>query len=147
MTLSSLFRTAGEVAALESELLAASANGRAVLLPGQSLAATSERNLCAAANAEQDRTSVCSCTCYGSRSATRSRRQEQMQSQGMATGESGGGSIGGGGRSGGSRILWCVGKMFGCRESITHFDEENFYDTETQSISNFNRFAVKRASF
>ncbi len=64
-------------------------------------------------------------------------------------GGSGGGGSGGRGppHGGGSRILWCVGKMFGCRESITHFDEENFYDAETQSISNFNRFAVKRASF
>ncbi len=147
MPLSPVSRIAGEVAALESELLAASANGRAVLLPGQSLAATSERNLCAAANAGQDRTSVCSCTCYGSRSATRSLRQVEQDA--MDTGEGGEGSTGtgGGGRSRGSRILWCVGKVLGCRESITHFDEENFYDAETQSISNFNRFSVKRASF
>ena len=30
---------------------------------------------------------------------------------------------------------------------LQNFDEENFYDEETQSISNYARYAVKRASF
>jgi hypothetical protein len=44
-------------------------------------------------------------------------------------------------------VLWCLGRTFGCGESVQHIDEENFYDEETQSISNYARFAVKRASF
>ncbi len=44
-------------------------------------------------------------------------------------------------------MLWCLGRTFGCGESVQHFDEENFYDEETQSISNNARYAVKRASF
>ncbi len=58
---------------LDGELLAV--NGR-VLLPGQSMAATSERNLCQASAAAADKASVCSCTCYGSR-----QRQQQREQQ------------------------------------------------------------------
>jgi hypothetical protein len=44
-------------------------------------------------------------------------------------------------------LLWRLAKLFGCKENVQRLDEENFYDEETQSISNYARFAVKRASF
>ena len=92
--------------------------------------------------AGDDKASVCSCTCYGRSSGNNSNQQQQQQQQEGSPPRRAGATSGHGGR-----LLWCVGKMFGCRESVTHLDEENFYDAETQSISNYARFAIKRASF
>ena len=119
---------ADNVMTLDGELMAV--NGR--VLSGQQFVATSERNICAAANAQKDTASVCSCTCYGRRRTGGNKSQQNPNQQQ---------------RSSGTKMLWCVGKMFGCRESVTNIDEENFYDAETQSISNYTRYAVKRASF
>eukprot|EP00095_Tigriopus_kingsejongensis_P002013 maker-scaffold419_size176504-snap-gene-0.33 protein:Tk02013 transcript:maker-scaffold419_size176504-snap-gene-0.33-mRNA-1 annotation:"two pore potassium channel protein sup-9" len=114
---------------LDGELLAV--NGR--MLAGQQMVATSERNLFAAAN-KPETASICSCTCYGGRSGT-------------GTGVNGPGSRGRKRMSPGARALGCMGRILGCKESLHEFDEENFYDAETQSISNYARYAIKRASF
>lgn len=142
---------ANNIVNLDGEMLGM--NGR-ILTGGGHLVATSERNLVAAVAKEADTASVCSCTCYGQKSrsgggggggnvtsqgGSRKRRKEVnedgelvdvMQPQAAS-----------------SRLLWCAGKIFGCRESMHNLDGENFYDEETQSISNYTRFAVKRASF
>ena len=73
---------------------------------------------------ERDSLSVCSCTCYPARRKGR--------------GEAGGG----GGRGGGlwARLLSGVGWT---EERASN----NYYDAETQSISNYTKLAVKRSSF
>ena len=130
---------------LDGELMMS--NGRVLPTNPRMVTATSERNLCAAAAGnEPDKASVCSCTCYGRSSRHAGQQQQQLDRVGDAAAAGGGVGGGNGGRAS-LRVLWCVGKMFGCRESVTHLDEENFYDAETQSISNYARFAVKRASF
>ena len=115
-------------------------NGRC--LPGQQLAATSERNLLAIAGQDGDRVSICSCTCYG-RSGGRSTTPNGGREGGSGACAEGSGE---GARSC-ARAWQCVGQLLGCREVREEYDEENFYDEETQSISNYTRFAVKRASF
>ena len=126
---------------------------------------------------EADTASVCSCTCYGGQSSSSSKRnggsnngnqagQKQQQKRvvikkELVTTEDGGEVIevarsveqqqqqgrGSHRTNASSRLLWCAGKIFGCRESMHNLDGDNFYDEETQSISNYTRFAVKRASF
>ena len=46
-----------------------------------------------------------------------------------------------------SRLWRFVLRIFGFRRyQNSHSDDSNYYDEETQSISNFARYAVKRAS-
>ncbi len=124
------------VVTLDGELLAV--NGR--VLAGQQLAATSERNIFVSSGGDElggsDKTSICSCTCYGRSSAPTSTAAatESVSRRRPA-------------KSRGRCSVWCLDKLFGCRESVTNIDEENFYDEETQSISNFAKYHVKRASF
>ena len=67
-----------------------------------------------------DTMSVCSCTCY-----SRPRRgRRRPQSGGLW-----------------SRLLWRLGMGGEDRNS------DNYYDSETQSISNYTKLAVKRSSF
>ena len=156
---------ANNIVNLDGEILGM--NGR-VLTGGGHLVATSERNLVAAVAREADTASVCSCTCYGGQSKSSRnggggsgnnppqgkrgwREQKRVLKKELVTTEDGEEvievvrSVEPQGTS--SRLLWCAGKIFGCRESMHNLDGENFYDEETQSISNYTRFAVKRASF
>ena len=75
---------------------------------------------------EPDAVSVCSCTCYGVIKKDKSQRKLPLF----------------------WRLLNGTSKMLGCGDlSMVTNDDSNFYDEETQSISNHTRFAVKRASF
>lgn len=83
-------------------------------------------------NQDKDNNSVCSCTCYSA-----GRRFSRQQSR----------------QEGGGRVIGIL-KMLGCTRilgwlsPINGADEEgNFFDSETQSISNYARLAVKRSSF
>jgi len=145
---------AQNIMTLDGEIMAL--NGR--VLTGQMADATSERDIVRAV--ADDRASVCSCTCYG-RSTARSRAgdDERNGSGGDRDHRTDGGEESGRRPDGsslsessrqqppGRRMLWCLGRTFGCGESVQNLDEENFYDEETQSISNYARYAVKRASF
>ena len=70
---------------------------------------------------ERDTMSVCSCTCYPQ---PRSRGRASMEARGQVW-----------------RRLMC---WMGLGEDRT---SDNFYDSETQSISNYTKLAVKRSSF
>lgn len=75
---------------------------------------------------EPDAVSVCSCTCYGVIKKDKSQRKLPLF----------------------WRLLNGTSNMLGCGDlSMVTNDDSNFYDEETQSISNHTRFAVKRASF
>ena len=75
---------------------------------------------------EPDAVSVCSCTCYGVIKKDKSQKKLPLF----------------------WRLLNGTSKMLGCGDlSMVTNDDSNFYDEETQSISNHTRFAVKRASF
>ena len=74
---------------------------------------------------ERDTISVCSCTCY----PAPSRR---------------GGSMRGRGRQRGAGLLTRLLCRIGLVEDRT---SDNYYDSETQSISNYTKLAVKRSSF
>ena len=74
---------------------------------------------------ERDSLSVCSCTCY----PAPSRRGGSMRGRGS---QRGAGLL--------TRLLWRLG-LAEDRAS------DNYYDSETQSISNYTKLAVKRSSF
>ena len=73
---------------------------------------------------ERDSLSVCSCTCYPVRRKAR--------------GETGAGGAGAGG-------LWA--RLLAGLGWAEDRDSNNYYDAETQSISNYAKLAVKRSSF
>ena len=88
--------------------------------------ATSERDIVRAA--AEERASVCSCTCYG-RSSPRSRAGDDEHSGGNGGGgngrrrrrrnHDGSSSVAGSSRRpDGQRMLWCLGRTFGCGESV-----------------------------
>jgi len=84
------------------------------------------------ANQEKDNNSVCSCTCYSA-----GRRLSRQHSRQEDTGR----IIPLLKRLGFARILaWLV-------PTYATDEEGNFYDSETQSISNYAKLAVKRSSF
>ena len=68
---------------------------------------------------ERDTMSVCSCTCV-----PRARTKRRPESGGLW-----------------SRLMWRLGMGGEDRNS------DNYYDSETQSISNYTKLAVKRSSF
>ena len=86
---------------------------------------------------QPDVASVCSCTCYGvseSKTASRTRKHSQRgrRKRGLRV------QI----RRFFRRLLGLTGQGSDASDSA----DGNFYDEETQSISNCHRFAVKRAS-
>lgn len=97
---------------------------------------SSERNLTQLPMTDPDSVSVCSCTCYGARSSSRGGRTTRGRGRGRRRREKGLAQ----------RVCLCLGKTFGCGEELDN-NSDNFYDEETQSISNYARLAVKRASF
>ena len=87
--------------------------------------------------------SVCSCTCYGSSSTNKrflfgskkkrkSKRQRALSTSVPLQ------------RSAWQKLVRFV--TFRWRSSSSEGSDENFYDEETQSISNYKRFAIKRNS-
>ncbi|XP_059099720.1 two pore potassium channel protein sup-9-like [Tigriopus californicus] len=138
---------------LDGELMVATGaldpngGGRRLFLPNQEMAATSERNLFAAAN-KADTTSVCSCTCYGRVGQSGQPVNATLGNVNLASETNRtNGFRGPTWRRSTARALGFVGRIFGCKENLQEFDDENFYDEETQSISNYARYAIKRASF
>ena len=81
--------------------------------------------------------SVCSCTCYGSSSKSSKDQHRRMSTTKLPRNY----------KPWYSRFWQRLFRKFGCQDfSGFNSDDGNYYDEETQSISNHARFAIKRAS-
>jgi hypothetical protein len=98
---------------------------------------------------EPDAVSVCSCTCYGNKSSKDGNKTIFKQQQSL---KRGGKQTGSSRRNPNQRPIYIriwngILRFVGFPDPDSTDSDGNYYDEETQSINNYARFAVKRASF